>query len=116
MAHTLKAGFLSHGQVARVVQAASDGIGILALLDRQPDLVVIDLAPPHKSSFEILKEIRGISNVPLVLLIGLGNEGDGIRGLELGADAYVARPLSPLAFAARVNALLRRTRLNKEMA
>ncbi len=108
VADVLTAGFLFQGQRATVVQAADGKTGIRALAERPPELVVLDLALPDRSGFEVLREIRSFSDVLVILLTTRNSESNGVRGLELGADAYVVKPLSPLAFLARVRALLRR--------
>lgn len=91
-----------------MVQAADGKAGIRALVERPPDLVVLELALPDRNGFEVLRKIRSFSDVLVILLTTRNRELDGVRGLELGADAYVVKPLSPLAFLARVRALLRR--------
>ena len=61
--------------------------------------------------FEVLKEIRSFSNVPVTILTVRGAEVDKLRGLELGADDYITKPFSHLELLARVNALIRRTQM-----
>ncbi len=73
-------------------------------------LVLLDLMLPGESGYEIAKWLRGVSDVPIVMLTALGEEGDRIGGLELGADDYVPKPFSPRELVARMRAVLRRTR------
>ena len=72
------------------------------------DLIVLDVGLPDISGFELCKEIRKISAVPIIFLTARAAEVDRIVGLELGADDYMAKPFSPRELAARVKAILRR--------
>ncbi len=105
---TLTSGFLLLGQETTIVQTADGESVIKLLLEQRSDLVVLDLALRGKNSFETLWEIRRISDVPVILLTTLASEADELRGLESGADACIPKPISPLAFLARVRAILRR--------
>ena len=66
---------------------------------------------PRKNGFEVLQEIRRVSDVPVIMLTARGEEIDQVRGLELGADDYVVKPFSHLALLARIKAVLRRAEL-----
>src|SRR5690349_382574 len=66
---------------------------------------------PGKDGFAVLKEIRRVSDAPVVMLSAQGEEMDQVRGLELGADDYVVKPFGHLALLARIKAVLRRTEL-----
>ncbi|NOZ05172.1 MAG: response regulator transcription factor [Chloroflexi bacterium] len=92
------------------VSEASDGLEALQRVrEHLPDLVVLDVAMPGLDGFETLAEIRKVSEVPVIMLTVRGEEGDRIRGLELGADDYVTKPFSPRELASRIKAVLRRT-------
>jgi two-component system response regulator CpxR len=71
-------------------------------------LVVLDVMLPEVSGFEILKQIRRTSNVPVILLTARGDDVDRIVGLEIGADDYVPKPFNPRELVARIRAVLRR--------
>jgi len=73
-----------------------------------PDIIILDLGLPDITGFEVLKQIRAFSDVPLVILTVRGEEMDKVRGLELGADDYMVKPFSPGELLARLKALLRR--------
>ena len=73
-----------------------------------PDIVVLDLGLPDIDGFQVLRQIRTFSDVPVVILTVMGAEVDKIKGLELGADDYIVKPFSAGEFLARVKALLRR--------
>ena len=73
-----------------------------------PDLVLLDLMLPDGSGYEVTRELRSRSSVPIVMLTARGDEADRIVGLELGADDYVVKPFSAREVAARIRAVLRR--------
>ncbi len=73
------------------------------------DLVVLDIMLPNRSGFDVLRDIRKISDVPIILLTARDSETDRVVGLELGADDYVAKPFKPRELVARMRAVLRRT-------
>jgi two-component system, OmpR family, KDP operon response regulator KdpE len=112
--HILEAvqvGLQFQWQDAEVVTATDGEAGLQAFFNHSPDVVVLDVAMPYKSGFEVLEEIRRISDVPIILLTARGEETDQVHGLELGADDYVVKPFSHLALMARIKAVLRRAEL-----
>jgi DNA-binding response OmpR family regulator len=72
------------------------------------DIILLDLMLPNKSGWEICREVRERSDVPIILLTAKTEEADRVMGLELGADDYVAKPYSARELLARIHALLRR--------
>lgn len=92
------------------VAECADGAQVLPLLrQRRPDLIVLDLMLPHKSGYDLCREIRAAKDrVPILILSAKGQEIDKVVGLELGADDYVIKPFSLRELLARVRALLRR--------
>ena len=72
------------------------------------DLVILDVGLPDRSGFEVCRELRANSAVPVVFLTARNDEIDRVLGLELGADDYMAKPFSPRELVARVRARLRR--------
>lgn len=74
-----------------------------------PDVVVLDLMLPGMSGFDVMRELRRFSDVPVIMLTARGDTLDKIVGLELGADDYIAKPFEPKELIARVKAVLRRT-------
>jgi DNA-binding response OmpR family regulator len=94
------------------VLLAPDGEKGLALFAREdPWIVILDVGlPGAKDGFEVCREIRAKSSVPVLFLTARDDEVDRILGLELGADDYLAKPFSPRELVARVRAILRRTR------
>jgi two-component system, OmpR family, response regulator RegX3 len=74
----------------------------------RPDLVLLDVMLPDGSGFEVCRELRTRSRVPIIMLTARGEEADRVAGLELGADDYVVKPFSARELVARVRAVLRR--------
>ena len=93
------------------VELAHDGETALGRIDAAPpDLVVLDVTLPGLSGFEVLARLRSASQLPVVMLTARGEESDRIAGLMGGADDYLAKPFNPLELAARVRAVLKRSR------
>jgi two-component system KDP operon response regulator KdpE len=91
------------------VRGAPDGPQALETIGRWgPDVILLDIGLPEMSGFEVLKEIRLFSDVPVIMLTVRDDELSKVRGLELGADDYVTKPFSHLELMARVRAVLRR--------
>ena len=84
--------------------------GLAAALADEPDLVVLDLMLPSLDGLEVCRRLRATAPVPVIMLTARGEEEDRIVGLELGADDYLAKPVSPRELVARVKAVLRRSR------
>lgn len=74
----------------------------------QPDLVLLDLMLPGRDGLDVCKDIRRISNVPIIMITARVEEIDRLIGLEIGADDYICKPFSPREVMARVKAILRR--------
>jgi DNA-binding response OmpR family regulator len=82
----------------------------LARLEQlRPNLVILDIGLPGRDGFDVCRDMRSRSSVPIVMLTARDEEPDRVAGLEVGADDYVAKPFSPRELAARVKAVLRRT-------
>ena len=88
---------------------ATAGAGRTALRNDPFDLIVLDVGLPDGSGFELCKEIRKTSAIPVVFLTARAEEVDRVVGLEIGADDYMVKPFSPRELVARVKAILRRT-------
>ncbi len=94
------------------VYEANTGLEALEKLrDTLPELVVLDVMMPKMDGFETLREIRKFSTVPVIMLTVKADERDVARGLELGADDYIAKPFSQMVLLARIRAVLRRAEL-----
>jgi DNA-binding response OmpR family regulator len=93
------------------VDAASDGVeGLRLALERQPDLVVLDVMLPGLDGLEVCRQLRATRQTPVIMLTARAEDGDAVVGLALGADDYVRKPFSPPELVARVKAVLRRGR------
>ena len=93
------------------------GDGEAALADFQeynPDLILLDLMLPGIDGYEVCREIRKTSQVPIIMLSAKGEVFDRVLGLELGADDYIIKPFDPKELVARTKAVLRRFRTRSE--
>ena len=90
---------------------AADGETALRLArQHQPGFVVLDVMLPHLDGWEVCRQLRTFSDVPILMLTAREEEIDRVTGLSLGADDYVVKPFSPRELVARVKAILRRAR------
>ena len=91
------------------VVAARDAREALKLVEEQvPDLILLDIMLPGMDGFQLCKEIRSFSDVPIMMLTARDAEVEKVRGLEMGADDYITKPFSHLELLARIRAVLRR--------
>ena len=93
---------------ARVIEANNGRQCLEQVRNHLPDLVVLDVMMPQMDGFETLEELRTFSDVPVIMLTVQAEEDDRIRGLDLGADDYMAKPFSPGELVSRAQAVLRR--------
>ena len=92
------------------VDCAYDGEEALNLAKQnQYDMILLDVMLPTMSGFEVCQQIRGFSNVPIVMLTAKGDDMDKILGLDYGADDYITKPFNILEVKARIKAIIRRT-------
>lgn len=92
-----------------IVLLANDGEEALKVFQKEsPDLVILDIMLPKIGGYEVCKELRKESSVPIIMLTALGDISDRVMGLEFGADDYVLKPFSPKELEARVRSVLRR--------
>jgi two-component system response regulator RegX3 len=101
----LAAALRSEGFETQVAGTAAEA---LELARRAPDLVLLDVMLPDGSGFDVCRELRRSSRVPIIMLTARGEEADRVVGLELGADDYVVKPFSAREVVARIRAVLRR--------
>ncbi len=93
-------------------QASTGGEALSMVEQRKPALVILDIMLPDIDGWEVCREIRRESNVPIIMLTAREGDEDKIVGLELGADDYVTKPFVPRELVARVRAILRRVSKN----
>ena len=91
-----------------VLTAHDSTSGLARIKMSQPDLVVLDVMIPRVDGFEVLREIRKFSTLPVIMLTARGELSDKVVGLELGADDYLAKPFEPRELVARIQTVLRR--------
>ncbi|OIQ95086.1 transcriptional regulatory protein CpxR [mine drainage metagenome] len=92
-----------------LVDAAHNAQMFLAADPARADLIVLDVMLPGRSGFDLLRDFRKSSNVPVIMLTAKDSDVDRVVGLEIGADDYVSKPFNPRELVARVRAVLRRT-------
>jgi two-component system, OmpR family, KDP operon response regulator KdpE len=93
----------------RVVTAASGEEAVRRAEEVRPDIVLLDIVMPDLDGIEVMRQLREYRPVPVILLTAKGATADRAKGLDLGADDYVAKPFHPDELAARVRAVLRRS-------
>lgn len=96
------------------VAIANTGTQALKLFEQEkPDLIMLDIMLPELDGWQVCREIRKTSQVPIIMLTAKGEVFDKILGLELGADDYVVKPFEAKEIVARIHAVLRRTSANE---
>ena len=93
------------------VVEAEDGEQALDIFyaDKDIALIILDVMMPRMNGWEVCREIRESSKVPIIMLTAKGDESDELQGFDLGVDEYISKPFSPKILVARVEAILRRT-------
>lgn len=100
-----------------VLEAIDGQQGLNAALDAEPDLIVLDLMLPQMSGMEVCKRLRSTGNdTPIIMLTAKGQQIDKVLGLKAGADDYLTKPFDILELSARIEALLRRSGVQKKVA
>ena len=91
------------------VELAHDGDSALRAIEAsRPNIVLLDVSMPSRGGFEVLRTLRGDSDLPVLMLTARDEHGDRIHGLELGADDYLTKPFNARELVARIHAILRR--------
>lgn len=94
------------------VLEAGDGMEAMDVFYENKDiaLIILDVMMPKMDGWQVCREIRESSKVPIIMLTARSEERDELQGFDLGVDEYISKPFSPKILVARVNAILRRTR------
>jgi len=93
------------------VSLAHDGVTALRLVDESmPDIVLLDVTMPSLGGFDVLRRLRGDTDLPVLMLTARDDFSDRVHGLELGADDYLTKPFNARELVARINAILRRAK------
>ena len=100
------------------VSTVFDGEAALKEIEENEfDIILLDVMMPKKDGFDVCRQVRTFSNVPIIMVTARGEDYEKIMGLEIGADDYIVKPFSPGEIIARINAILRRiTPKNDESA
>ena len=99
--YLLKEGF-------EVITAYDGNETLVKNLEYNPQLILLDIMMPYKNGLEVCKEVRKISNVPIIMITARSDDADKIMALDTGADDYIVKPFSPGEVLARIKAVLRR--------
>jgi two-component system, OmpR family, KDP operon response regulator KdpE len=105
---SVRLGFMLQWRDVDVLGAGDGEAALDAVEGERPDIVLLDVGLPGIDGFEVLRQIRAFSDVPVVMLTARDDAMDKVKGLELGADDYVTKPFNHLELMARVKAVLRR--------
>ena len=100
----------------QVIEAETMAQGLIEAGSRKPDLLVLDLGLPDGNGVDLIRDLRGWSDVPILILSARSQENDKIDALDAGADDYLTKPFAVGELRARVRALLRRSYRNSEAA
>lgn len=96
-------------EMFRVVKAYDGEEALKKFTDETPDMVILDIMLPKIDGYDVCREIKKISQVPIIMLTAKGDTFDKVLGLRLGADDYIVKPFEPEELIARIRAVLRRT-------
>jgi DNA-binding response OmpR family regulator len=105
---SVRLGFELQWRDVEIIEADNGADALMRVEEERPDLVLLDIGLPDLDGYRVLREIRGFSSVPVIMLTARDEPIDKVRGLEAGADDYVAKPFDHLELMARVRAVLRR--------
>jgi len=105
----VRVAFEFRWQDAELVECTTGKEGIKMVKKESPDIVILDLNLPDINGFEVLKEIRRFSSLPVIILTVRSDDEDMLKGLEFGADDYIVKPFNYMNLLARIKAVLRRT-------
>jgi len=98
------------------VLTASNGVdGLEQAQAQEPDMIILDVLMPKMDGMEMLKELRGFSAAPVIMLTAKGADADRIKGLQLGADDYLPKPFNPDELVARIEAVRRRLQPSEKL-
>lgn len=94
----------------RTIIEAVDGMEAMDIFYENKDisLIILDVMMPRMDGWQVCREVRALSQVPIIMLTARGEERDELQGFELGVDEYISKPFSPKILVARVNAILKR--------
>ena len=98
-----------------IVDEAKDGVqAVNKVIEKDYDLIIMDIMMPHKDGYQACKEIKDMKDIPFIFLSARSDEYDKLLGFDLGVDDYVTKPFSPKELVARVKAVIKRTSGSKK--
>ena len=106
LSDSIKSHFETEGYDVKAAFDGSEGITFFKMYD--PDIIVLDITLPKKDGWQVCREIRENSSKPIIMISTKGDVFDKVRGLELGADDYMVKPIDNKELSARIKAVLRR--------
>lgn len=106
LCNLLKEYFTAEGFAFDCAYTGSDGLS--RLFESEADIVILDVMLPGRDGFDVLRDIRGRSAIPVIMLTAKGDHIDRVVGLEIGADDYICKPFNTRELVARIRAVLRR--------
>ena len=98
----------------RVLTATNGDIALNTFDKQSPDLLLLDIMMPGMNGYTLCQRIREFSQVPIIMVTAKGSDEEKVKGLDMGADDYIAKPFSAQELVSRVKAVLRRTKLQDE--
>jgi len=107
LAETVDIRLRKEGYTTFVADSAEEGMRLFRRV--KPDLIVLDIMLPQRSGYDFCRAVRKEHSTPIIFISARGEEGDRVKGLELGADDYLVKPFNLSELAARVRAVLRRS-------
>jgi two-component system response regulator BaeR len=105
--------YLQHAEYSTCCLADGEAV-VPWVKEHAPDLILLDLMLPGRTGFDICRDIRSFSTVPIIMITARIDEIDRLLGLDMGADDYICKPFSPREVVARVRTVLRRSNLRQE--
>lgn len=99
---------------AEVFSASNGPDGLRLLYKHKPDLIILDIMMPEMDGWQVCRQIRQLTDVPVILLTALKSDEEIIQGLEVGADDFISKPFNPKVLLARARAVLRRVEQEPE--
>jgi DNA-binding response OmpR family regulator len=103
----IQSGIKLSGYKVETASSGEEGLDLVHV--HEPDLIILDIGLPGIDGWEVLKQLRLFSTVPVIILSARGEDIDKVRGLKLGADDYLSKPFNPDELTARIEAVMRRT-------
>jgi two-component system response regulator RegX3 len=105
-----------HCEGVEVIQAPSGEVGLDLFSTERPDLVLLDLNLPGIGGLDVLRAIRRIADAPVIIMTARNAETEQVQALSAGADDYLVKPFSPMVLLARIEAVLRRSRIDSPVS